>query len=302
MKIAILGSGAIGGLLAAIFYKNGCDVSCIDKEENIPIFFERGIKLESNFFGDFVSKPKFISKLDFQPDVLFLTVKAPFLQNALRSISPELVENTAMIPLLNGIEHVDLLKERFGKQVIAGTIGCVEAYSSEPGQVAHASKNPPCVTLFSGDDDWKKEKAKKVADLLMRSGLEVAMTDNEKDVLWEKFLRLSALAALTAASGKNLGFLRSDKEWRGILENFLREAETIARSDGATITMTSALKHLDEAPASLKSSLQKDLESGKPSELDALVGSVLRMGEKFHISCSTILNVLNIIKNKYNIR
>lgn len=302
MKIAILGTGAIGGLLAAIFDKNGCDVSCIDREENIPIFFEIGIKLESNFFGDFVSKPKFISELDFRPDILFLTVKAPFLQNALRSVALKLLENTAIIPLLNGIEHVDLLKERFGKNIIAGTIGCVEVYSREPGEVTHASKNAPCVTLFSGDDAWKKEKAKEVADLLRQNGLEVAMMDNERNVLWEKFLRLSALAALTSASCKNLGLLRSDPKWRVALEDFLKEAEMIARADGASVEMASALKHLDAAPASLKSSLQKDLELGKPSELDALVGSVLRMGEKFHISCPTIQNVLNIIKNKYYIQ
>lgn len=300
-NIAILGPGAIGGLLAALFDKSGFEVVCIDRKENLPALKKNGIRLESKFFGNFSANPRFSAELEFKPDVLFITVKAPFLESALRSVSSELVENTAMIPLLNGIEHVDLLKETFGKQVIAGTIGCVEAYSSELGQVVHASKNSPCVTLFSGDDDWKKEKAKKVADLLRQTGMEVAMTDNEKDVLWEKFLRLSALATLTSASGKNLGFLRSDREWRAILENFLKEAEMIARSDGATITMASAIKHLDEAPASLKSSLQKDLESGKPSEWDALVGSLLRMGEKFHVSCPTIRNVLNIIKNKYNV-
>lgn len=302
MKIAILGPGAIGGLLAALFDKHGFEVVCIDKEENLQALTQNGISIESKFFGNFSAKPRFVLALDFEPDVLFVTVKAPFLESALEKVGANSVRDSLIIPLLNGIEHLDLLKNRFGKNVVAGTIGCVEAYSWELGQVIHVSNNAPCVTLFSGAGDWQKEKVKKVAGPLRQIGLEVATMDNEKDVLWSKLIRLSALAAATAASGMDLGRVRNNPEWKTYLEDYVKEAALVAKADGAAgVSAEAALEHLYKLPNELKSSLGRDLEAGRLSELDALVGSILRKGQRFGIALPTIQSTLHIIQKKYNV-
>lgn len=301
MKIAILGPGAIGGLLATLFSKRGFEVVCIDKEENLLALVQSGLRIESVFFGNFSASPHFSAELDFEPDVLFITTKAPFLEKALERIDKNLVKRSLIIPLLNGIEHVDFLKLKFGESVLASTIGCVEAYLRELGQVIHVSQNAPCVTLFFGAGDWQKEKVKEVADLFRQIGFDVVMMDNEKNVLWSKLVRLSALAAITAASAKDLGYVRSDSEWGLVLANYVKEAALVARADGASAKAEEALEHIYRLPAELKSSLERDLESGKPSEFDALIGAILRKGKKFGIALPTVQNTLNTIKKKYRV-
>lgn len=301
MKIAILGPGAIGGLLAALFNKRGFEVVCIDKEENLQTLVQNGIRIESKFFGSVSAKPRFVSQLDSEPDVLLITTKAPFLEKALERIDKNLAKRFLIIPLLNGIEHVDFLKLKFGENVSAGTIGCVETYSRELGQIIHVSQNAPCVTLFSGVGDRQKENVKKIADSFRQIGFDVAIMDNEKNVLWSKLVRLSALAATTAASGKELGYVRNDPEWGLVLANYVNEAVLVAKADGASMKAEEALEHIFRLPAELKSSLERDLESGKPSELDALVGAILRKCEKFNIPCLAIQNTINIVRKKYNV-
>ncbi len=295
MKIAILGPGAIGGLLASLFWKNGHQVTCIDKKENVGALNAGGLKINSKFFGNFTATPRFIEKLDFEPDLLFITVKAPFLEEAATVAEISFLKNSIIIPLLNGLEHLDFLKAKYGEAVVAGTIGCVESFSSKPGYIEHLSDNPPCITLH------EKSKIDVIADLLKKTGISVEVLENERQVIWQKLLRLSALSALTAASRKNLGFVRSNPEWRGALENFLREAATIATADGASLKAEEALAQLDKLPFGLRSSLQKDLESEKPSELDALLGVILRKGRIYGISCPTIQSTINLIKKKYNV-
>lgn len=298
LSIAVLGPGAIGGLLAALFCKNKFETVCVDKTDNVVHLNNNGFLVNSQFFGDFVAKIKVVASLDFEPDILFITVKAPFLKVAVDSASKEFVKNSLIIPLLNGIDHLDFLKARYGKNVVAGTIGCIESFSPELGRIEHLSKNAPCVTLCSGNEKTK-EKIKKAIGILKEIGVDVSTLEDEKAVLWSKFARLVAVATLTAATGESLGYVRSDSKWRDVLRNFAAEVSAAAKFDGVKITTQDIISQIEKLPADLRSSLQKDLAAKFPSELDALTGAILRRCEKYKIFCPVAANLIDEIEKKY---
>ena len=292
MKIAVLGPGAIGGLLASLFCKSGHQVTCIDKKENVGALNAGGLKINSKFFGNFTAAPRFTEKLDFEPDLLFITVKAPFLEKAVTVAEISFLKNSTIIPLLNGLEHLDFLKAKYGEAVVAGTIGCIESFSPKLGVIDHSSQNPPCAVLH------KKNNIDIVADLLKSAGINIETLDNERQVIWQKLLRLSALSLFTTATDENLGFVRSNPEWRSVLENFLREAAAVAVADGANLKAEEALAQLDKLPFDLRSSLQKDIRFSRPNELDAIAGAILRRGNKYGISCLVTESLIKKIMSK----
>lgn len=295
-KIAILGPGGVGGFLAAVFWKSGFEVICIAKEESAKLISRNGIRLESGKFGNFTAHPSAKSELDYVPDVIFITVKGYSLEDSMKRIDRKFIsKDTIVIPLLNGLDHMEMLKRNYGSAVVAGTIS-IEAFQSDSGSVIH--KSSFARIKVASDLPAMREKLENLSSALSESGIEVSVGSGEAQILWEKLVRLSALSSLTALTGKPIGFLRSDAEWRSKLEKSIIEAAAVAKKDGAAIDPADSMKHIDSIDPNQMSSLQRDISSGNRSELEYITGTILRKADFYGIPCPTIREVFSELSLK----
>ncbi len=292
MKIAVLGPGGVGGLIAGLLERAGTPVIVVAREQTAAAISARGLRIDSVSFGEFVVRPRAVSRLDQPVDVLIVATKASGLEPALARVGaqPKLV-----LPLLNGLDHLAVLRERFGAgtTVLAGTIR-VEADRPEPGVVVHTS--PFLLVEMASDDLGARASMENLAELLKDAGVSARVGDSEAQVMWSKLVRLNALACTTSAYDKLLGEIRSTPELRAALVGAIEEGCAVGQAEGATdVDPAKALGELEQAHATLGSSMQRDIAAGREPELDAIPGSVLRAAARHGIECPTIERLVGLI-------
>jgi len=283
MNIAVLGPGGVGGLVAAALARARARVVVVARESTAATIGERGVRVESVTLGDFLAHPGVVSRLEEPVDVLVVATKAAGLGAALERVEamPRLV-----LPLLNGLDHIPVLRERFGEgAVVAGTIR-VEADRPEPGVVVHTSRF--LRVDMASHDHAMRAPMERLAGLLSEAGVPTHVGDSEAQVMWSKLVRLNALACTTSAFDKLLGEIRSTPEFRAQLVHAIEEGCAVAQAEGAAIPAGDPLGELTAAHATLGSSMQRDIAAGRPPELDAIPGSVLRAAARHGIECPTI--------------
>jgi 2-dehydropantoate 2-reductase len=291
MKIAVLGPGGVGGLIAGLLERAGTPVIVVAREQTAEAISARGLRIDSVSFGDFVSHPRAVARLDQPVDVLIVATKASGLKAALERVTaqPKLV-----LPLLNGLDHLAVLRARFGAgTVLAGTIR-VEADRPEPGVVVHSS--PFLLVEMASHGPGAHASMESLAELLKEAGVSARVGDSEAQVMWSKLVRLNALACTTSAYDKLLGEIRSTPELRAALVGAIEEGCAVGRAEGAAdVDPAKALGELEQAHATLGSSMQRDIAAGRAPELDAIPGSVLRAGARHGIECPTIERLVGTI-------
>src|SRR5215813_1359828 len=186
MRHAVLGAGGVGLLVGGALALARHSVLLILRPEALDSY-PGGIHVKSALLGEFDVDAPTSSRLDRVVDVLWVTVKATQLEDALALASPAVARHAAVVPLLNGIDHVSRLREVYGDRVIAGAIR-VESERIGPGQVVHASRLvstelAPPVRLWS--------RAEAIADEMRRAGLPCAVRDGEAEVMWGKLALLA---------------------------------------------------------------------------------------------------------------
>jgi 2-dehydropantoate 2-reductase len=296
MKIAILGPGGVGGLLAGALERSGEDVTVIARESTAATIAERGLRISSVKYGDFVAHPSALAELSEPVDALIVATKAAGLEDGLQRIA---AEPGIVLPLLNGLDHIAVLRERFGaEQVLAGTIR-VEADRPEPGVVVHTS--PFLLIEAASRYQSAAEAMRALADALARADVSVRADwpialGSEAQVMWSKLVRLNALACTTSAYDKLLGEIRDTPALRADLVGAMEEAAAAGQAEGAAdVDAEKAIAELDRAHATLGSSMQRDIAAGRPPELDAIPGSVLRAAERHGLKCPTIERLVAMI-------
>ena len=290
MNVAVLGPGGVGGLVAGALDRWGTPVTVVARAATAERLSERGLSVSSVLLGDFLARPPATTRLEQPVDVLIVATKAAGLREALERIevAPKLV-----LPLLNGLDHVVLLRKHFDPEtVVAGTIR-VEADRPKPGVVVHTSKFLR-VEMASRYPD-AGEAMVGLAQTLSAAGIPARVGDSEPQVMWSKLVRLNALACTTSAYDKLLGEIRSTPELRADLLGAIEEGCAVARAEGAAISSEDPLGELTAAHDTLGSSMQRDIAAGRPPELDAIAGSVLRAAARHEIECPTIERLVGMI-------
>jgi len=291
MRIAILGPGGVGGLLAALLARAGSEVLVIAREPTAEVIAERGLRVRSVMFGELDVHVPTCTRLQEEVDVLIAATKAAGLQSALDRVE---ADPALVLPLLNGLDHLALLRRRFRPgSVLAGTIR-VEADRPEPGLVIHSS--PFLLVSMASHDPSAHPGMQMLAQTLSQAGVRVSIKESEAQVMWSKLVRLNALACTTSAHDKLLGEIRSTPELRAELVGAIEEACAVGRAEGAEdIDPSIALAELDRAHDTLGSSMQRDIAAGRTPELDAIPGAVLRAGARHGIRCPTIERLVAMI-------
>ncbi len=289
MKHAILGPGGVGGLVGACLAHSGESVTLVVREAALAHYPSR-LQLESGFENFTVDVS--VSSTVPPVDVLWITVKATQLDAALASLRHETAVG-AIVPLLNGIDHVAMLRERYGTdRVIAATIA-VESERVAPGHIVHRSP-------FARLNVSSKGRSLLVAPVeqLQRIGFTCNFIDDEQTLLWSKLVFLGPVALNTTAADKPVGQIRDDPTSWNRLQSAVREACAVARQEGATVDADAVISTIKNLPAGSRSSMQKDVERGNPPELDAIGGPIVRGAGRHNIKIPVTEELIATIKHR----
>jgi len=267
----------VGGLVGAVLARAGETVKLIIRPAAVEQY-PRQLSLNSRAAGVFSVAVSVNSELAQPVDVLWITVKATDLAAALESI--RLTDQIgAVVPLLNGIDHIALLRDRFGRdKVVPATIG-VETERIAPGQIVWRSPFARLNVSSTG-----RKLLATALEKLARFGFECRFIDDENTLLWSKLVFLAPFALSTTAANAPIGQIMSDPPHRAEVRELVTEACSVAVASGAKVDANTILDLMKILPALMRSSMQKDVEQGKPPELDAIAGPILRGAEIFGIS------------------
>jgi 2-dehydropantoate 2-reductase len=298
MKHAILGPGGVGGLIGGALARAGHPVTLIVRPETLAAY-PRRLTVESAVLGTFEAPVQPVAALTEPIDVLWVTVKATQLDAALRQAPAERLGAATVVPLLNGIDHVERLREAYGpERVIAGTIRS-DTERVAAGHIVHRTWHVPMpadgtplaptaphpVELAAGGD--VRPRAEAIAAELTAAGVPCAVRDDESLLLWSKLVNLAS-GGLAAAAAGTASAARADPELHALTIAALKAVVAVAASQGAALNEEALLAALARPPGSNKSSMQRDLEAGRPIELDALADPVIRAGRARGIDVSAV--------------
>lgn len=279
-RVAVLGPGGVGGLLAGLLARAGPSVVCIAGGDTAAAIRARGVSVHSERFGNFSVAVDAEQQLREPVDLCLVTVKATHLDAALERVRADVLGDALLIPLLNGVEHVALLRQRYpAARVLAGAIR-VESTRTAPGEVVHSS--PFASVVLARRDDAPAQRVDDVVRLLTQAGLDVEVGHDEVGVLWGKLAFLAPMALLTTHAHAPVGVVRDQR--RDDLVALVSEVAAVARAEGAAVDTDGVLAMFDKIPASMQSSMQRDAAAGRPLELEAIGGAVLRAAARHHLS------------------
>lgn len=279
-RVAVLGPGGVGGLLAGLLARAGCQVVCLAGAATAAVLAARGVSVRSGVFGEFTAAVRAAERLPAPVDLCLVTVKATQLDAALERLPAHLLAGALVVPLLNGVEHPGLLRSRYPEaHVVAATIR-VESTRVHPGEVVHAS--PFAEVVLPAATDAPAPGVPALAELLRAAGLQVHLGGGEHEVLWTKLAFLAPLALLTTHAQAPIGVARTQRHED--LVALVGEAVAVGQAEGAPLDAERVLALLEGLPAGMRSSMQRDAAAGAPLELEAIGGAVLRAAARHRLA------------------
>jgi 2-dehydropantoate 2-reductase len=287
-SLAVVGPGGVGGLVGAVLSRAGHSVVYVARPETAAVVNSSGLRVSSIQFGDFGTPARAVSRLAEPVGVCVIAVKATDLDAALDAVPASVLGDGLVLPLLNGVEHMSVVRARFpASQVVAGAIR-VESTRVAPGRIEHTS---PFCWIEVASDTAPADRVEALADQLRQAGLDVTVRDDETAVLWEKLALLAPLALLTTIAGAPVGAVREQR--RADLEAVVGEVAAVAGAAGAPVDAEAVLAMLDMAPAGMKSSMQRDAEAHRPTELDAIGRSILRAARRHGVETPVTTRIVD---------
>jgi 2-dehydropantoate 2-reductase len=286
MRHGVLGVGGVGGFLGGALARLGRDVVLLMRPETLATY-RGGLRVESSMLGDFEVDVPATSFLDRPVDVLWVTPKATQLEAALDLVPPDGLEGGVAVPLLNGLDHMELLRGRLGAdRVLAGAIA-VESERVDVGSFRQKS-GFALVTLAPGS------RADELSAEVQDAGLGCRVGASEAEVLWQKLAVLAPIALTTTALEAPISAVVADPAWRRRLEACVREVAAVAGAEGVAFHADVAMSRYEQI-GDLRSSMQKDRAAGRPLELDAIGGAVLRAARRHGIDAPATHELVELI-------
>jgi 2-dehydropantoate 2-reductase len=289
VRHAILGVGGVGGLVGAALARAHADVVLLLRP-GTPARHPGRLRVESATLGDFEVDVATASALDRDVDVLWVTPKATQLDAALELAPPALVGDAVVVPLPNGVDHVALLRARY-EHVLAAAI-YVESERLEPGFVRQLSPFARIVIALGPRQD-------EIADEVRTAGFDVSLASDAITPLWEKLALLAPLALTTTAFGVPVGVAQAKPAWSARLVSCHDEAAAVALAEGAKLDaprLRGVL--LGFSGGEMRTSMQKDFDAGRPLELDAIAGPVVRGGRRHRIATPATEELVKLIETR----
>lgn len=283
MRIAVFGSGGVGGYFGGKLAHAGEDVVFIARGQHLKALLNDGLRVDS-IKGDFnilkvtaSEDPSTVGTVD----VVLVCVKAWQVEEAARSIRPMVGPNTFVVPLLNGVEAPSQLAAALGKQHVLGGLCHIMSYVAKPGYIIHAGIEPHVAFgELEGKSSPRTEALKSSFD---RAGVWAEIPGDIQAAMWQKFVFISSISGVGAVSRVPVGIIRHLPETRQLLTQALEEVALVAKAYEVELPkdiVEKTLSFVDNLPEGVTASMQRDILEGRPSELGSQNGAVVRLAAK----------------------
>jgi 2-dehydropantoate 2-reductase len=287
MRVAVLGAGAVGGYFGGRLALAGEEVVLIARGAHLEALCRRGLRVES-IQGDFVVQPVLATGEPGEVgavDVVLVGVKAWQVPEAARAMRPLIGPETFVVPLQNGVDAPAQLVVTLGTGHVLGGLCKIISSLVEPGHVRHAGMEP--YVAFGELDGRPSERAERLRRTFERAGVRAEVPSDIHVAMWEKFLFIASFSGVGAVARAPVGVLRRLPETRQMLEEAMDEIVAVAQARGIAlaeeaISRTMAL--IDGLPPGGTASMQRDIVAGRPSELEAQNGAVVRLGQEMDVA------------------
>jgi 2-dehydropantoate 2-reductase len=281
MRIAVMGSGGVGGYFGGRLLAAGEEVWFIARGVHLQALRTRGLSILSPNGDIAIASPNATDTPDAVGfvDVVLFTVKMYDVEDAATAIRPLLGPSTVVVTLQNGVEAVDLVSRAVGRAHVAGGVAYVAAVISEPGVIKHTALDN---LIFGELDGSRTSRLERLRDACLAAGVQARVSDQIEMDLWSKFSRLSVFSGMTAVTRSPIGILRADPDLLAMLKQACEETMAVGRARGVPLPgllMDDIVNMVHGLPPGAKSSMLEDLERGKRLELPWLSGAVVRLGE-----------------------
>ena len=283
MKIAIMGTGGVGGYYGGFLAQKGQDVIFIARGAHLQAIREKGLQVKSvlgNFFvstANATDDPTEVGPVD----LILFTTKTYHTETAAQAIKPMIDQGTVVISLQNGIDAAERIGAHVGMEHLVGGATWLSAAIEAPGVIGQYSQFRRIVL---GEFNGKvTTRLKTIYETLQVTGITVELSDNILKVLWTKFVFIASVSAIGSLTRVNFGEFRHVPEARVILTEAIGEVAAVAQARRVELdrdVVDKMLEFIDNSAASIKPSMQRDVEVGRPSELKSLIGIVARLGEQ----------------------
>jgi 2-dehydropantoate 2-reductase len=285
--MAVFGTGAVGGYFGGRLAEAGFDVRFIARGKQLVAIRDQGLRV-SSVDGDFLIRPRVADDpaVIGQVDVVLVGVKAWQVAEAAEAIGPLLGDRTFVVPLQNGVEAPDQLSTVLGPSRVLGGLCRILAYLDGPGHIRHTGVTP--YVAFGELDGTSSDRVEALRQAFARShGIAVEVPADIRIAMWSKFLFIAALGGVGALTRSPIGAIRSEPTSRELLRQALEEIRAVAL--GLEIALPSdivgrTLDFIDTLPTDGTASMQRDIMEGRPSELEAQVGAVVRLGDSVRVA------------------
>ncbi|MCX5854727.1 MAG: 2-dehydropantoate 2-reductase [Deltaproteobacteria bacterium] len=286
MKFAIMGTGGIGGYYGGLLAQTGHDVTFIARGAHLQAIREKGLIVKS-VHGDFTVFPARVTSDPSEVgsvDVILFTTKTYQTDGAAQMIKPMIGQNTVVVPLQNGIDSGERIGAVVGiEHMLGGTTWCSVAVEA-PGVIGQYSQfRRIALGEFNGQTTPRLQA---VYRALQSAGVTVEFSDNILKVLWTKFVFIAPVMLMGSLTRMTFGDYRDVPEARTVLTEAIKEVAALAQAKGVILeadVVAKTLAFIDSSEPGIKPSMQRDVESAKPSELESMIGAAVRLGVQYHV-------------------
>jgi 2-dehydropantoate 2-reductase len=288
MKIAVMGSGGLGGLYGGRLAHAGYDVTFIARGAHMSAMKDHGLLIENEEQGNVrVDHPNVTDDTAAVgvADYVLLAVKLWDTDAAVSAIRPLVGPRTAVISLQNGVVKDDILRREFGEDAVVGAVAYVATHVARPGVIRQTGSMQ---RLTLGEYDGRQSpRAQQLLNAMLRAGIQAAISDDIRRTIWEKYVFLVGLSGTTASMRSTIGPIRQNAQSRAFLYDLLKETVAVGRAHGVRLPSDYAddrLAFLDTVPATMTSSMHHDLEKGNRLEVAWLSGGVVELGRVVNVA------------------
>ena len=299
MRIAVFGTGGVGGYFGGRLAQAGEDVTFIARGEHLGAIKSSGLRVES-ITGDFTVFPAKATN-DVRDvgdvDLIVIGVKAGQVPEAARAIKPILGSTTTVLPMQNGVDAAPQLVNDLGPGNVIGGLCRILAFVVGPGHIRHSGYTP---SIVIGElDNRRTDRISRIEHLFKHAGLEITVAADIQIALWTKFLFIASFSGVGAMADAPAGVIRTDPKWRELILNAMKEIYTLAHARGIKLPVESidnVMTNIDALPEYATSSMQRDIAAGKPSELESQNGAVVRMARETGVEVPTHTLIYQTLK------
>lgn len=299
MNIVILGAGAIGGYMGARLMEAGVPVSYLVREKRAQQLRQNGLKLES-IHGDYTARSLNIyTNADEVPacDVVILAVKSYHVDGALPQLRTLTNKGAKVLPLLNGMEHFDLLANELGEANVIGGLALIIATLNENGHVVQTGEQHDFMVgpLHPAQNDL----CERLEQTMRPANLNISYSDHILSALWQKYAFITAFSGVTTASRLPIGAIREVPETLQLFQDVLKEMKDLAAASGVELNermVEAVTSQIQALPKEGTSSMHQDFRKGLPIEVESLHGGALRIAENKGISLPAIQTLYALLK------